>query len=146
MDQSYPDHVCLLHKALHGLKQVPQAWFESFSIQLLHVDFVASGVDGNLFIYNHDDHIIFLLLHLDDIIVTGNHPNFIASLVATLGQDLILRTWADCITSWGFRLIILLLGYLCIKLSIHLISFTSFPCLIASLAKHLVLLMFIPCQ
>ena len=91
VDQSYPDHVCLLHKAFHGLKQVPQAWFESFSIQLLHVDFVASGVDGNLFIYNHDDHIIFLLLHLDDIIVTGNHPNFIASLVATLGQDFDLK-------------------------------------------------------
>lgn len=88
VDQSYLDHVCLLHKASYGLKQAPQAQFERFSTQLPHVDFVASGVD---FIYNHDDHIIFLLLYVDDIIVTSNHPNFIASLVATLGQDFDLK-------------------------------------------------------
>ena len=58
-------------------------------------------------------------------------------------NNLILRTWADCITSWGFRLIILLLGYLFIRKTIHLIFFTSFPCLIANLAKPFVLLMLI---
>jgi len=31
VDQSCPNHVCLLHKALYGLKQAPRAWFERFS-------------------------------------------------------------------------------------------------------------------
>ena len=30
-DQSYPNHVCLLHMAFYGLKQAPRAWFERFS-------------------------------------------------------------------------------------------------------------------
>ncbi|XP_050281330.1 uncharacterized mitochondrial protein AtMg00810-like [Quercus robur] len=47
--------------------------------------------DGNLFIYDHDGHLVFLLLYVDDIIVIGNHPSFIASLLATLGQDFNLK-------------------------------------------------------
>ena len=58
----------------YGLKQAPRAWFERFSTQLLHIGFVASRANGNLFIYNHDSHIVFLLLYVDDIIVIGNHP------------------------------------------------------------------------
>lgn len=84
VDQSCPNHVCLLHKALYGLKQAPGAYFERFSAQLLHVGFVDSGADENLFKYNHDSHIVFLLLYVDDIIVAGNHPSFILSLIGTL--------------------------------------------------------------
>ena len=49
--------------------------------------FVASSADSNLFIYNHDTHLVFLLLYVDDIIVTGNHPSFISSLIHSLSQE-----------------------------------------------------------
>ena len=52
-DHSMPNHVCLLHKAIYGLKQVPRAWFDSFTTQLFHLWFHASGVDSNLFILIH---------------------------------------------------------------------------------------------
>ena len=91
IDKSYPNHVCLLHKALYGLKQAPMAWFERFNTQLLHIGFVASRADGNLFIYNHDSHIEFLLLYVDDIIVTRNHSSFIATLIDALSQDFDLK-------------------------------------------------------
>ena len=91
VDQSCPNHVCLLHKALYGLKQAPKAWFERFTSQLLHVGFVAFRVDGNLFIYNHASHLVFLLLYVDDIIVTGNHPDFISSLLGVLSNDFDLK-------------------------------------------------------
>ena len=71
-------------KAFYGLKQAPRAWFERFNTQLLHIGFVAFGADGNLFIYNYDSHIEFLLLYVDDIIVIGNHSSFIATLIDAL--------------------------------------------------------------
>ena len=58
---------------------------------MLHLGFVAFGATGNLFIYNHDSHLVFLLLYVDDIIVTGNHAAFITSLLAVLGTDFDLK-------------------------------------------------------
>ena len=72
-------------------KQAPRAWFERFTTQLLHIGFVASGADGNLFIYRHDGHLVFLLLYMDDIIVTGNHPSFTVSLLHQLSSDFDLK-------------------------------------------------------
>ena len=91
VDSYFPTHVCLLHKALYGLKQAPRAWFERFTTQLLHIGFVASGADGNLFIYRHDGHLVFLLLYVDDIIVIGNHPSFTTSLLHQLSSDFDLK-------------------------------------------------------
>ena len=78
---AFPKHVCLLHKALHGLKQALRAWFERFTSQLLHIGFCASAVDGNLFFLRHGSSIVFLLLYVDDIIITGNKSSFVSSVI-----------------------------------------------------------------
>ena len=91
VDPAFPKHVCLLHKALYSLKQAPRAWFERFTTQLLHIGFCASTADGNLFILRHDSCIVFLLLHVDDIIITGNKSNFVTSIIKLLGMDFDLK-------------------------------------------------------
>ena len=90
-DPKFPKHVCLLHKALYGLKQAPRAWFERFTIHLFPIGFFASGVDGNLFISKHGSHLVFLLLYVDDIILTWNNPTFIASIIQQLSSDFDLK-------------------------------------------------------
>ena len=55
-DSLRPDHVCLLHKAIYGLKQSPRAWFDSFTTQLFHLGFHASYDNTNLFILIHSSH------------------------------------------------------------------------------------------
>ena len=87
----FPSIVCLLHKALYGLKQAPRAWFERFTSQLLHIGFCASPADGNLFILRHGSSIAFLLLYVDDIIITGNTSSFVSSLIKLLGVDFDLK-------------------------------------------------------
>uniref|UniRef100_A0A2N9HH98 Integrase catalytic domain-containing protein n=1 Tax=Fagus sylvatica TaxID=28930 RepID=A0A2N9HH98_FAGSY len=77
VDSTAPSHVCLLHKSIYGLRQAPRAWFEKFSSHLLTVGFTASQADPSLFIYRHGSTVLYLLLYVDDIILTGNHSTAI---------------------------------------------------------------------
>lgn len=69
-DQHHPDLVCLLKKSLYGLKQAPRAWFQRFATFVLKLGFTHSKCDSSLFIFNRGDSVAYLLLHVDDIILT----------------------------------------------------------------------------
>ena len=73
VDPDHPNHVCKLLKSLYGLKQAPRAWFERFSTQLLHMGFQASLSDSSLFTFRHGNFVAFLLVYVDDIVLTGNN-------------------------------------------------------------------------
>ncbi|WVY90852.1 hypothetical protein V8G54_036366 [Vigna mungo] len=69
--KSFPYHVCRLKKAFYGLKQAPRAWYTELRVFLLSLGFVNSTIDGSLFIYQKSDSTLYLLVYVDDIIVTG---------------------------------------------------------------------------
>lgn len=75
-----------MHKSLYGLKQALRAWFERFSFHLLHVGFTALVADSSLFIFCLANTIIYVLLYVDNIIVTGNDSTQIAHPIAALSQ------------------------------------------------------------
>ncbi|GJW25122.1 retrovirus-related pol polyprotein from transposon TNT 1-94, partial [Tanacetum coccineum] len=49
IDPQRPNHVCLLHKSLCGLKQAPRAWFEHLSKALFDLGFKGSKTDPSWF-------------------------------------------------------------------------------------------------
>uniref|UniRef100_A0ACD5W3B3 Uncharacterized protein n=1 Tax=Avena sativa TaxID=4498 RepID=A0ACD5W3B3_AVESA len=69
VDDTRPDHVCLLDKSLYGLKQAPRAWFDRFTAFLCTIGFTASRSDPSLFIYNRGGDTAYLLLYVDDIVL-----------------------------------------------------------------------------
>uniref|UniRef100_A0A2N9J6E2 Integrase catalytic domain-containing protein n=1 Tax=Fagus sylvatica TaxID=28930 RepID=A0A2N9J6E2_FAGSY len=73
---------------LHGTlkEEAPRAWFDSFTTQLLHLGFTASTADSSLFIYHHKGVIAYLLLYVDDIVLTSNSTPFLDHLVLQLSQ------------------------------------------------------------
>lgn len=87
IDQSKPDHVCLLHKSLYGLNQAPRAWFDKFSTFLLEFGFVCSKSDPSLFVYAHGKDLILLLLYVDDMVITGNSSQTHKRLLEALNQE-----------------------------------------------------------
>lgn len=86
VDPTKPDHVCLLHKSVYGLKQSPRAWYDKFSNFLLEFGFVCSKKDPSLFIYARDKAVIYLLLYVDDMVITGNNSQAQTRLLEELNR------------------------------------------------------------
>ena len=82
VNQAHPTHVCKLLKSLYGLKQAPRAWFERLSTKLLHLGFQASLLDSSLFIFKQGSLVVYLLVYVDDIVMSSNNPQFLSSLIS----------------------------------------------------------------
>ncbi|GKA93508.1 ribonuclease H-like domain-containing protein [Tanacetum coccineum] len=59
-------------RSLYGLKQAPRAWFQRFAAYITTVGFTPSRCDSSLFIYRQGDDTTFLLLYVDDIVLTAS--------------------------------------------------------------------------
>lgn len=66
----FPNHVCLLKKALYGLKQAPRAWYDQLRTVLLSWGFKNSQADSSLFYHHQDSQPLFILVYVDDIVIT----------------------------------------------------------------------------
>ncbi|KAL9996132.1 putative RNA-directed DNA polymerase [Helianthus debilis subsp. tardiflorus] len=64
--------VCKLKRSLYGLKQAPRMWNERLVNVLFELGFKQSKCDYSLFYKINKDVIIYLLVYVDDIVVTGN--------------------------------------------------------------------------
>ena len=58
---------------------------------LLHLGFICSKVDPSLFILKTHKGKIFLLLYVDDIIVTGSNPSHVLELVLQRGKEFAMK-------------------------------------------------------
>nr|GEW37421.1 hypothetical protein [Tanacetum cinerariifolium] len=84
IDPQRPTHVCLLHISLYDLKQAPHAWFERLSKALFDLGFKGSKTDPSLFIYSCGDTLLYILIYVDDIIVTCNNNGTIDNITCQL--------------------------------------------------------------
>ena len=100
MDPVFLNHVCKLKKSLYGLKQAPRAWFERFSSHLLHLGFLASVANSSLFILRHGRFLVYLLVYVDDIVLTGNCPSFLQSLIHQLSAEFELKALGAPLFPW----------------------------------------------
>lgn len=91
VDPTLPNHVCKLKKAIYGLKQAPRAWYIELRNYLLGVGFINTISDSSLFIFNGSQHIIYLLVYVDDIIVTGSNEDMVTRFISTLAARFSLK-------------------------------------------------------
>jgi histone deacetylase 1/2 len=69
----FPDHLCKLKRSLYGLKQAPRQWFSCLATVLIQFGFVGSKADLSLFVHTDTSNIIYILIYVDDIIITGSN-------------------------------------------------------------------------
>jgi len=86
-DSVHPDYVCRLNKSLYGLKQAPRAWYSRFAAYLISLGFVEAKSDTSLFVYHRGSDLIYLLVYVDDIVLTASSPALLQGTIRALQQE-----------------------------------------------------------
>jgi histone deacetylase 1/2 len=86
-----PKYICRLDKALYGLKQAPRAWYSRLSTKLQDFGFRPSQADTSLFLYDKSGIIIFVLIYVDDIIVTSSSDCAVSALLKDLNVHFAIK-------------------------------------------------------
>lgn len=105
VDKDNPHAVCKLRKAIYGLKQAPRTWYNELCTFLLQSGFKNSVADASLFIYNNNGVLIYMLVYVDDLIITDNSPSHTARFIDSLSQRFSLTDLDDLSFFLGIEVI-----------------------------------------
>jgi hypothetical protein len=90
-DRTRCDYVCKLDKALYRLKQALRVCYSRLSSKLQDLGFIPSKANTYLFFFNKGGVTIFILIYIDDIIVTSSTHNATQGLLQQLSREFALK-------------------------------------------------------
>ncbi|GJW66223.1 putative RNA-directed DNA polymerase [Tanacetum coccineum] len=77
-----------------GSSKAPRAWFKRLSKALFDLGFKGSKTDPSLFIYSRGHTLLYILVYVDDIIITSNNNGTIDNIISQLGSAFALKDLA----------------------------------------------------
>jgi hypothetical protein len=80
--------VCKLKKSLYGLKQSPRMWYQKFDTYMLGLGFTRRKEDHCVYFKLIGDHLIYLVLYVDDMLLIGNNKEIIQDVKTQLSLNL----------------------------------------------------------
>jgi hypothetical protein len=90
-DPAQPNLVCRLHKSLYELKQAPRAWYSRFATYLTTLGFIEAKSDTSLFIFRRVSDTVYLLLYVDDIILTSSSTELLHHIISALQREFTMK-------------------------------------------------------
>jgi hypothetical protein len=90
-DPACPQAVCLLSRSLYGLQQAPRAWFNRFVAFVLTLGFIQSKADASLFVFKQGRDTAYLLLYVDDIILSASTTTLLAHFTNCLKSEFTIK-------------------------------------------------------
>lgn len=76
--------MCRLNKSLYGLKQAPRVWYNCFASHLKTLGFIEAKSDTSLFTNRQGSSTSYLLLYVDDVILTASTPYLLHQITTAL--------------------------------------------------------------
>jgi hypothetical protein len=86
VDPAHPQLVCRLNKSIYVLKQTPRVWYHCFASYLISLGVVEAKSDASLFVYHRNIGTTYLLLYVDDIVLTASSPELLQHTTTALQQ------------------------------------------------------------
>lgn len=91
IDSAHPKHIYKVHKSLYELKQAPRVWYHALSSSLLDFDFVQSFKDTSLFTLHRGNSHMFVLIYVDNLIITGSNSSPITGVISNLQSHFAIK-------------------------------------------------------
>lgn len=86
-----PHLVCRLNESLYGPKQAPRAWNNRFASYLLTLGFTEAKSNIFLFIYRCGSNLVYLLLYVDDIVLTASSDILLRWTIQALQSEFSMK-------------------------------------------------------
>ena len=83
--------MCRLNKSLYSLKQAPRVWYSRFVTHLLSLGFVEAKSNTSLFVNRRGSNIVYLLLYVDDIVLTASSASLLRRIIQALQQEVSMK-------------------------------------------------------
>ena len=90
-ENTHATYACKLKRSLYGLKQASRQWNHTFTQFLNSIGFKQSKNEYSLFTRKYENTLVFLLVYVDDIIISGNNQEEINSVKAQLQKRFKIR-------------------------------------------------------
>ncbi|GJZ61626.1 ribonuclease H-like domain-containing protein [Tanacetum coccineum] len=74
-------------RSLYGLKQAPCAWFQRFASFATRIGYQHSKIDTSLFVFHRGSDTTYLLLYVDDIVLTASSTNLLRRIITSLHSE-----------------------------------------------------------
>jgi hypothetical protein len=78
--------VCKLKKSMYGLKKSPRMWYKKIDTYMLGLGFTRSKEDHYVYFKLIGDHLIYLVLYVDDMLLIGNNKEIIQDVKTYLSS------------------------------------------------------------
>jgi Reverse transcriptase (RNA-dependent DNA polymerase) len=104
INQTYPNHVYRLTKALYSLKQAPKAWYGRLSYFLLSNGFVRGQNDTTLFTKKKCNNLLLVQVYVDDIIFGSTNPVLIKEFSSLMGSEFEMSMMRELIFFLGLQI------------------------------------------
>jgi hypothetical protein len=103
--------VCHIRRPLYGLQQAPHTWFHHFASVVTAAGFSASAHDPALFVHVSPRGRTLLLLYVDDMIITGDDPEYITFVKAHLSDQFLISDLGPLRYFLGIEIFSILEGF-----------------------------------
>ena len=95
IDSTNPSKVCRLQKSLYGLKQSPKLWNDALKSWLVANGFTQLASDPSIYIKRHEDNVIMIGVHVDDMLIISNDLKTLDGFEEQLSQRFKLTKESD---------------------------------------------------
>ncbi|PKU63290.1 Retrovirus-related Pol polyprotein from transposon TNT 1-94 [Dendrobium catenatum] len=110
-DSTNPKHVCKLRKSIYGLRQSPRQWFQKLTKFLQTMGFRFSSSDPSLLQFHQNNTRLYVLIYVDDILITGNNNTKLDEILQRLRSEFSLKQLGDISLYLGIQVIKTPYGY-----------------------------------